>query len=235
MKGKIYLIPNLLSECEPSMVLPEGVIRKIYELQHFVVENTRTARRFLIRLKHPLRPDDLFFYELDKHKPEEGIDEYIKICLSGRDVGIISEAGMPGIADPGSLLVLAGHKNGLQVIPYTGPSSIFLALSSSGLNGQNFVFHGYLPHRIEERQRKIREMETDSVRMKQTQIFIETPYRSKPLFDELTKFCNPTTLLCLACNISSENEFIRTLSIQLWQNQKPEIDKQPCVFLLLRH
>lgn len=234
MKGRLYLVPNILGECDPNDVIPSGVIEKIHELQHFVVENTRNARRYLILLKHPVKPDELFFYELDKHKPEEGVETYINLCLTGNDVGIISEAGMPGIADPGSLLVKAGYLKGLEVVPLTGPSSIFLALSASGMNGQNFLFHGYLPLRTEDRQKKIREIEAASAKHRQTQIFIETPYRNNQLFEELLKQCEASTMLCVACNISMENEYIRTAIISTWRKQKPDINKKPCVFLLMK-
>ena len=232
MKGKIYLIPNLLGECDPSLVIPEGVVKVIHTIRHFIVEDIRSARRYLIKLKHPLRPDDLSFYELDKYKPEKGLEKYIHLCLSGYDIGIISEAGMPGIADPGSLLVKAGHVSEVMVVPLTGPSSLFLALSASGLNGQNFVFHGYLPKKTDMRMRKIKEIETLSVKNMQTQIFMETPYRNMNLIDDLLKYCKPTTLLCIACDISTKNEFIRTSSISGWSKNKPGIHKRPCIFLL---
>ncbi len=234
MKGTIYLIPNLLGESNPQDVLPSGVISKIHSIRHFVVENTRTARRFLIRIDHPLNPDEINFYELDKHNPGNDTGRFIKICESGKDIGIISEAGMPGIADPGSEPVRYGHKKGIRIVPLTGPSSIFLALSASGLNGQNFKFHGYLPVKIYERAKKIREMETISAKEDQTQIFIETPYRNMKLLDALILNCQPSTLLCIASEITTQKEFIQTRTINEWLAVKPSLHKKPCIFLLLK-
>ena len=232
MNGKIYLIPNLLGSSDPMDVIPEGVIKIIHKLTHFIVENTRSARRFLIKTGHPLRPDEINFYELNKNHPSAGIEDYINLCLSGINLGIISEAGIPGIADPGSVLVKAAHEKGLNIIPLSGPSSIFLALSASGMNGQNFVFHGYLPVKSAELIKRIREIEQDSVREKQTQIFIETPYRNMSLLSDLIKVCKPDTLLCIACDITTSQEFIRTKSISSWKKQLPDLQKRPCVFLL---
>lgn len=234
MNGTIYLIPNLLGESNPQDVLPSGVINKIHSIRHFIVENTRTARRFLIRIGHPLSPDEISFYQLDKHNPDIDPGRFIKICASGTDIGIISEAGMPGIADPGSEPVRHGHYKGIRIIPLTGPSSIFLALSASGLSGQNFTFHGYLPVKNYERASKIREMEIISARENQTQIFIETPYRNMKLLDTLLQTCQPSTLLCIASEITTPREFIHTRNISDWLVKKPSLDKKPCVFLLLK-
>jgi 16S rRNA (cytidine1402-2'-O)-methyltransferase len=234
MAGRIFLIPSMLGEGIPELVLPDQVVGKVHKIKHFVVENTRSARRFLIRIKHPIRPDNLFFHELDKHNPEAGIGAYIQLCEQGEDIGIISEAGMPGIADPGSLVVKAGHQKGIKIIPLTGPSSIFLALSASGMNGQNFIFHGYLPLKKEDRSLKIKEMEFNSGNLNQTQIFIETPYRNSQLLDDLLRLCHKNTLLCIACQITMDDEFIITHTILEWQKNKPDISKKPCVFLLMK-
>jgi len=232
MNGSIYLIPSLLGSSDPRYVIPEGVIKIMHTLNHFVVENTRTSRRFLIKTGHPLSPDEILFYELDKNHPRAGIEDYINLCLSGINLGIISEAGIPGIADPGSVLVKSAHEKGLKIIPLSGPSSIFLALSASGMNGQNFVFHGYLPVKSAERIKRIREIEQDSVRERQTQIFIETPYRNMSLLSDLIKVCKSATLLCIASEMTTAQEFIRTKSISSWKKQLPDLLKRPCVFLL---
>ena len=213
-------------------VIPEGVIKIIHALNHFVVENIRSARRFLIKTGHPLSPDEISFYELDKDHPLAGIEDYINLCLSGINLGVISEAGIPGIADPGSALVKSGHEKGVNIIPLPGPSSIFMALSASGMNGQHFIFHGYLPIKSADRIKKIREIEQNSMRERQTQIFIETPYRNMSLLSDLLKSCNPATMLCIARDITSDQEFIRTQTISSWQKQLPDLQKRPCVFLL---
>ena len=234
MTGKIYLIPNLLGESLQGQVIPEEVISRIKKINYFVVENTRSARRFLLKTGHPLKPDDITFYEIDKHDHLSGIEEYLQLCLAGKDIGIISEAGIPGIADPGSELVLSGHSKGIDVVPLTGPSSIFLALSASGLNGQNFVFHGYLPVKSSERIKRIKEIESLSSGNKQTQIFIETPYRNMALLYDLLKTCHPSTLLCIGSDITTAQERIRTMSVKSWKSDIPDLHKIPAVFLLLK-
>lgn len=230
--GKIYLIPNLLGESDPGNNIPAGVINKIHEIKIFIVEDIRTARRYLIKINHPLKPDDITFYELNKHNIYEGISDYIKICLSGMNIGIMSEAGIPGIADPGSVLVKSGHENGIDIVPLTGPSSIFLALAASGLNGQNFIFHGYLPVKKNERISKLKEIEYKARTEKQSQIFIETPYRNASLLSDILNICHHTVQLCIACSINTNQEKIRTKSISLWKKELPDIHKKPCVFIL---
>ena len=231
MKGRLYLVPNILGECDPKDVIPSGVIKKIHELHHFVVENTRTARRYLILLKHPVKTDELFFYELDKHTPEKGMETYINLCLSGHDVGIISEAGMPGIADPGSLLVKSGHLKGLEVIPLTGPSSILLALISSGLNGQNFTFNGYIPVKPGERCYKLRELEKKA-KEGYAQVFMETPYRNRQLLETILEVCHPETRLCIASEITLPGESIRTMKISNWKSEMPDLKGKRVIFIL---
>ncbi len=232
MSGKIYMVPNLLGESDPINNIPSGVIQKIYEIKVFVVENIRSARRYLIKINYPLKPDEITFYEMNKHNAFDQVEEYIKICLSGINIGIISESGMPGIADPGSLLVRLGHENNIEIVPLTGPSSIFLALAASGLNGQNFLFHGYLPIQKKERINKIKEIENKVKLEKQSQIFIETPYRNMTLLSDIIENCHPSTRLCVACEISTKKEYIRTKSISLWKALLPDLHKKPCVFIL---
>ena len=232
MHGKIYLAPNLLGDSDPIKSIPSGVIKNIHGIKVFVVENIRSARRYLIKINYPLKPDEITFYEMDKHSSDEETEKYIKLCLSGIDLGIISEAGMPGIADPGSSIVKSAHENGIDVVPLTGPSSIFLALAASGLNGQNFLFHGYLPIKKNERIKKIREIEHKAREKKQSQLFIETPYRNMSLLEDLISICQPTTLLCIASEISTDKENIRTKSITLWKARLPDLHKKPSVFIL---
>lgn len=232
MSGKIYMIPNLLGESDPINNIPLGVMQQIYEIKVFIVENIRSARRYLIKINYPLKSDEITFYEMNKHNAFDQVEKYIKICLSGINIGIISESGMPGIADPGSLLVRLGHKNNIEIVPLTGPSSIFLALAASGLNGQNFLFHGYLPIQKKERIKKIKELENKVKIEKQSQIFIETPYRNMSLLSDIVGNCHPSTQLCVACEVSTKQENIRTQSISSWKARLPDLHKKPCVFIL---
>lgn len=232
MQGKIYLIPNLLGDSDPKRSIPDGVIEIIHKIKVFIVENIRSARRFLIKINYPLKPDEITFYEIDKHSKHIETEKYITLCLSGTDLGIISEAGMPAIADPGSALVKSAHENKIDIVPLTGPSSIFLALAASGLNGQNFTFHGYLPIQRNERIKKIKEIENKARIEKEAQIFIETPYRNMSLLNELINICEPSTLLCIAAEISTDTENIHTRSISLWKARLPDLHKKPAVFIL---
>jgi 16S rRNA (cytidine1402-2'-O)-methyltransferase len=231
MPGKIYLIPSILS---PEAYAPiSSEIRSVIPLiDVFLVENLRTARRYISGLKTGLVIEELTFEVLDKNTPAPLLDKYIDAVKNGSVAGILSEAGCPGIADPGAKMVNLAHKHGIEVIPLSGPSSIFLALMASGLNGQSFTFHGYLP--IDKKQREVRLKQLDKlVRTEQaTQIFIETPYRNEALFSAISEACNPNTLLCIACDLTGDNGFVQTLPVKGWKGKKPDIHKKPCVFLL---
>ena len=232
--GTLYLIPCTLGDTPAEQVLPQHVIALARKLKHFVVEQPKTARQFLSALKPEQPIQSLHFASLNEHTDPAGLADLLAPLLAGEDVGIISEAGCPGIADPGADLVLLAHRNGIRVVPLVGPSSILLALMASGLNGQCFAFHGYLPIAEAERNKAIVSLEAESAKRKQTQLFIETPYRNEKLFSALLAHCRPHTLLCVATDITLPGEQIRTRSIELWKSQPvPQLNKHPSLFLLL--
>jgi len=231
-KGVLYIIPVLLGGDDISL-LPESTLKAIRPLKHFIVENSKSARQFLKLAQIDSTQQELIINEIDKHQDHQPFDEFLKPALTGNDVGLLSEAGVPCVADPGSGFIMAAHRNGIKVIPLTGPSSILLALMSSGLNGQSFCFHGYLPVNREERMQKLKLLERDAQSKKQTQIFIETPYRNTPLLKDLLETLSPSTKLCIACNLTLPDEFIQTKNILAWKKQIPELNKKPAVFLIL--
>jgi len=227
----LYLTPNLLSENTIINVLPQNVINIIHHLNQFIVEDIRTARRFISKTNHPTPIDEIEFRELNEHTTENEIASLLPY-LKTKDTGVLSEAGVPGVADPGASVVRLAHANGIKVVPLVGPSSILMALMASGLNGQTFSFVGYLPVKQNERKERIRSLEVRSACERQTQIFIETPYRNMQLLEDILQTCRPVTMLTIAANITSESEFILTQSIRQWKKQIPELDKVPTVFLL---
>ncbi|MFH2094627.1 MAG: SAM-dependent methyltransferase [Bacteroidota bacterium] len=233
MKGKLIMIPNLLCDGIVSDVIPDGVLEAVKKIRHFIVEDVRTARRYLKKIDKSVDIDSLTFYLLNKHTEKTEIRSYLKPAIEGHDVGVISEAGVPGVADPGAEIVAIGHELDIKVVPLTGPSSIIMALMASGLNGQNFLFHGYLPFKSNDRAQDVRKLEEQSRRQKQTQVFIENPFRNEQMLKDILRTCNPTVRLCIACNITAENEFIKTKTIAQWQKNIPDIQKKPAVFLLL--
>ena len=228
---KLYLIPNRLSENCFNDVLPPNVINIIHGIRHFIVEDIRSARRFLSKIKHPQTIDHLLFRELNEHTPETEIDNLLPFLLSA-NVGIITEAGVPGVADPGATIVQLAHRNKIKVIPLTGPSSILLALMASGLNGQSFAFVGCLPIKKNERRERLLFLERRSKNEKQTQIFIETPYRNNQLLKDILTHCHSSTKLTIAADITGEKEYIVTQTIKQWKTKVPELHKIPTVFLL---
>lgn len=232
--GTLYLIPCTLGDTLAEQVLPQHVIAVARKLKHFVVEQPKSARQFLSALKpeHPIQ--SLHFASLNEHTAASELGELLVPLLKGEDIGLISEAGCPGVADPGADLVLLAHYSGIRVVPLVGPSSILLALMASGLNGQCFAFHGYLPIAEVERNKAIVTLETESVKRNQTQLFIETPYRNEKLFGALLAQCRPLTLLCVATDVTLPGELIRTRSIEQWKTQPaPQLNKHPSMFLLL--
>ena len=230
--GKLYLIPNLLGDTDPALSLPAGLPAIINTISTFFVEDIRSARRFLKSVGFNAPLDIVHFELLNEHSKKEDIIHYIGHCKDGKDAGIISEAGCPGVADPGAELVKLAHKAGIIVVPLTGPSSILLALMASGMNGQNFTFNGYLPKEKEDRIRRIKELEKTALLKDQTQIFIETPYRNEHLLSDILENCATGTRLCIACDITLATEFIQTKNIGEWINKKPDITKRPAVFLI---
>jgi 16S rRNA (cytidine1402-2'-O)-methyltransferase len=232
--GTLYLVPCTLGDTSPEQVLPQHVIDVARNLGHFVVEQPKSARQFLATLK-PDRPiQSLNLATLNEHTGANELSELLAPLLAGHDVGIISEAGCPGIADPGAELVNLAHRNGIRVVPLVGPSSILLALMASGLNGQNFAFHGYLPINEAERSKVISKLEADSAKLRQTQIFIETPYRNEKMFGALLAHCHSETQLCIAAEITLPSELIQTRTIKEWKSQPVlQLNKRPSMFLLL--
>ena len=228
--GKLFLLPNTLGETDINAVIPSEVLFCIKSLQVFASENPQNTRRYLKKIDKSIILDQLTFLELNEHSTQKEIELGLAY-LEKQDVGIISEAGCPGIADPGAELVALAHQHGFPVIPLVGPSSILLALMASGLNGQNFSFNGYLPIKSHERQRALKNYERQSIAENRTQIFIETPYRNQKLLEEMLHVLNPKTLLSIACDITTENEYIKTMSVQDWKKQNPELHKRPAIFL----
>ena len=228
-KGKLYLIPVPLSIDSP-FGWDAYSLSIISQIRHFIVEEIRTARKFL-RIAMPTFPiDECNFQILNEHTPNENIDHMLEEVIEGQDIGLMSEAGIPCIADPGAYIVALAHRHNIRIIPLSGSSSIILALASSGFNGQNFCFNGYLP--IENNARKQHILELEQRSRHQTQIFMETPYRNIKLYSSLLQFCQPQTGLCIAAGLLSSNEFIRTMEIEHWRNFSPPIHKIPAIFLL---
>lgn len=232
MIGKLYLIPTTLGNSTISSVIPNDIIKIIVDIKYFIVENERTARRYLKKLLPSIVIDDLTFYILNKHTKPTELASFIDPIMNNNDVGVISEAGCPGVADPGADIVAIAHVKGYIVVPLVGPSSILLALMASGMNGQNFSFLGYIPVKGNERIKYLKNLETKSKIDNQTQIFIETPYRNNQLFSDLIKYCSDSTLLCVATDITLETENIKTLSIKKWKKIKFDLNKRPSIFLI---
>ena len=231
-KGILYLIPSFLGESQAGNVFPPFNAKIISGISHFIVEELRTARRFLKKVCPEINIDQLTFYIYNEHSSNADLKTFVEPLLNGNDTGIISEAGTPCVADPGSGIVGMAHAAGIRVVPLAGPSSILLALMASGFNGQQFAFHGYLPIEKHARGKRIREIEQAMRLNNQTQIFIETPYRNQQLFKSILETCNDSTLLCLAVSLTEPGESILSLSIREWKKRKPEINRKPTVFLL---
>ena len=234
MKGVLYLIPNTLGNPDAATTIPEGVKTTVKQIRLFIVENLRNARRYLKRLDREIHIDSLTFFELNEHTPVDEIPAFLAGVEKGMDAAIISEAGVPGVADPGSAVVRMAHEKGIRVVPLTGPSSILLALMASGLNGQSFCFHGYLPVKRGDRIRKIREIEQTALQKDETQLFIETPYRNDALLNDILATCHPSTRLCIAADLTLDTEFILTQSAGNWKKKKPALHKRPALFLIGR-
>jgi len=228
----LYLVPNVLAEGDWQNVLPASVFPVLTETRHFIVENIRTARRFMKQVNREIDIDACIFYEINKRTDPKDLPRFLKPLEEGHDVAVISEAGCPGVADPGADVVRIAHQKEFKVVPIVGPSSILLALMASGLNGQNFAFRGYLPVKPNERSRELVALDKKIKAGRQTQIFIETPYRNNQLVEDILKSCSPATLLCIAANLTGEAEFIQTRSVQQWKGKVPDLHKQPVIFLL---
>jgi len=231
-KGRLYLIPTTLGDCEPLEVLPLSIKKIIEELDCFIVENEKTARKFIKQIAPRKSQPSLTILKLDKYADQLEVKTYLDVCSSGVSVGLLSEAGVPAIADPGAEIVKLAHEKNIRVIPLVGPSSIILAMMASGFNGQNFTFNGYLPIDSSERKVAIKNLERLSKEKNQSQIFIETPYRNEKMMTDLKSTLTPTTKLCVACDITLQSEYIRTLQIKEWKNENPNLHKRPTIFII---
>ena len=232
MKGRLYLIPTTLGENEPLEVMPYSVKTIVELLDHYIVENEKSARRFIKKITPKKTQSSLIMMKLDKYAKEIETRTYLDLCEQGVSIGLLSEAGVPAVADPGASMVKLAHEKGIQVVPLVGPSSILMALMASGLNGQNFAFNGYLPIDNSERKKEIKALEKLSKEKNQSQIFIETPYRNEKMFTDLKSVLSPGTLLCIAIDISLPKEFIKTYTIAHWKRQSPDLHKRPAIFII---
>lgn len=229
--GSLFIIPSRLGDQPPLEVLPLSIRKKINDIFHFVVENEKVTRRFIKKIVPGKSQSKLNFYILNKYTQDIEIPDFLNPCLEGNDIGLLSDAGCPGIADPGNQLVKTAHDKNIKVIPLVGPSSIFLGLMASGLNGQNFAFNGYLPIDKKECKSKIKHLEKRSLSESQTQIVIETPYRNQQLFDLLIKTLSADTLLTVACDLSLSSEFVKTKTTEDWKKESIDIHKRQCIFI----
>lgn len=231
-RGILYLIPTPLGETGFNTGMPVHNLEILKGLNTFIVEELRTARRFLRKAGYTNDFENVTFHLLNEHTPDTEAESMLDIAINGQNIGLLSEAGLPCIADPGNIVVRLAHRKGIRVVPLTGPSSIMLALMASGLNGQNFSFRGYLPVKPDERTRALRELEKAVSQNNQTQIFIETPYRNQAMLDSITKICHPSLMLCIAADLTLETEWIKSMTILQWKKQYPTLHKRPAVFLL---
>jgi len=231
-KGKLYLIPALLGPVGPERALPSFNTEIIFRLNEFIVEEERTARRFLRSIGYTRSFDEVTLHLLNEHTKDEDTSAFLQSAKDGHDIGLLSEAGTPCVADPGSAIVRQAHLAGITVVPLVGPNSLLLALMASGMNGQHFTFHGYLPVKTDERARKLKMLEKEAYARHVTNLFIETPYRNMSLLESILQHCMPSTLLCIACDITLETEFIATRTLAEWKKNLPTLRKRPTVFLI---
>lgn len=234
MDTALYLLPVTLGDTPVEKVLPSYNREIILQIRHFIVEDVRSARRFLKKVDRDINIDELTFYPLNKHTSPEAISGYLKPLQEGNSMGVISEAGCPAVADPGADVVAIAQRKNLKVVPLVGPSSIILSVMGSGFNGQSFAFHGYLPIEPGERQKRLKELEQRVYSEHQTQLFIETPYRNNKMLEDILKACRPQTKLCVAVNITCEGEYIKTKTVQEWKGHLPDLSKIPCIFLIYK-
>ena len=234
METALYLLPVTLGETSIERVLPTYNKEILLGIKHFIVEDIRSARRFLKKVERSINIDELTFFPLNKHTSPEDISGYLKPLMEGNPMGVISEAGCPAVADPGADVVAIAQRKNLKVVPLVGPSSIILSVMGSGFNGQSFAFHGYLPIEPNERAKRIKTLEQRVYSENQTQLFIETPYRNHKMMEDIVKNCRPQTKLCIAANITCEGEFIKTKTIKEWQGKLPDLNKIPCIFLIYK-
>lgn len=232
-KGKLYLIPSPLGENDPAEVIPAPVLESLSSFKTFVVEETRTVRRYLSRAGLKGHIAELEFHELNEHTDNATIESYVRLFDNGNNVALISEAGLPAVADPGAQLVALCHRCGIEVVPAVGPSSLMLSLMASGLNGQSFAFCGYLPAKPDQRKAALRSIEKRSATANQTQICIETPYRNDAFLADILAVCDGRTRVCVAANVTMPDAYIKTKTVAQWKQSPVTIGKRPCVFLIL--
>jgi 16S rRNA (cytidine1402-2'-O)-methyltransferase len=230
----LYLVPTSLGETPFDRILPAANTGIVSALRYFIVEDVRTARRFLKKANPAIDIDTLTFFILNQHTTPEELSGFLKPLFDGNDMGVLSEAGCPAIADPGADVVAIAQKHNITVVPMVGPSSILLALMASGFNGQSFAFAGYLPIDRAERSKALKKLETRAYNESQSQIFIETPYRNMKMFEEILQSCQSNSRLCIAADITLETEFIKTKSVKEWKTQIPDLNKRPCIFILYK-
>ena len=230
----LYLIPVTLGESSIERVLPSENHKFILNIKHFIVEDVRSARRFLKKVDKEINIDELTFYILNQHTSPTQLSSFLNPMKQGLDIGVISEAGCPAIADPGADVVRIAQENDYHVVPLVGPSSILLSLMASGFNGQSFAFVGYLPIQAADRAKALKKLESRAYAENQTQIFIETPYRNLKMLEDILQNCQTQTRLCIAADITLETEFIKTKTVKEWKKEKPDIDKKPCIFLIYK-
>lgn len=232
MIGKLYLIPTTLGETEPLEVMPLSVKKVVEHIDYYIVESEKSARKFIKKISPKKSQPSLNLMLLDKYAEDIETARYLDICREGVNVGLLSEAGVPAVADPGASIVKMAHQNNIQVVPLVGPSSILMAMMSSGMNGQNFAFNGYLPIDKSDKKKAIKELERLSKDKNQSQIFIETPYRNEKMFSDLKSTLTPTTFLCIAVDITLPSEFIKSMMIKDWKHQQPNLHKKPAIFII---
>lgn len=230
--GTLFLIPVPLADEAAAKSFTPYLVDTINAVKEYIVENPKTARRFLKEAGLKTPQSELIVHDYGKYNRDSGLKEFFEGLLAGNDVGLMSEAGCPGIADPGADIVAEAHRKGIKVVPLVGPSSLLLALMASGFNGQSFCFNGYIPIDKTERGKKIKELEALAEKNNQTQLFIETPFRNDSMLDDVLKNCKPQTKLCIACDITAATEFIKTMTIGDWKKQVPDLRKRPAIFLL---
>ncbi len=234
MKGKLYLIPTTLGDASHDFSFPSANNEIVKGLKHYVVEELRSARRFLKSVDKAIDIDTLTIEVLNEHTDVKDVSEMLRFAEQGEDIGLVSEAGCPAVADPGADIVSLAHRRGIQVVPLVGPSSILMSLMSSGFNGQNFAFVGYLPVKPNEKLQRIKQLEGRVYAENQTQIFIEAPYRNNQLMETMVKILQPHTRICVAADITLENEFIQTKTAKEWKKSLPELHKRPTIFLIYK-
>ena len=230
----LYLIPTSLGDSSFDRILPAYNSNVVNNLRHFIVEDVRTARRFLKKMNPAIDIDSLTFYALNQHTSPDELNGFLRPMFEGNDMGVLSEAGCPAIADPGADVVAIAQRHNFTVVPLVGPSSILLSLMASGFNGQSFAFVGYLPIQSADRSKMLRKLEARAFTENQSQIFIETPYRNMKMLEEIIQTCQPSTRLCIAADITLETEFIKTKTVKEWKTQLPDLNKRPCIFLIYK-